>query len=210
MSIHGHLGDIDLEEIIALVGSRSGVLSLGPVQGKTLIIQVAAGLIASFSIEQKVEGKDRIFRLARWFAGHPCNFSFEQKPIYTTQAEHVELPQLSPRRQQEEMEAGPGIHLLSDPDTVFMLIKAKKTDLTLELQRFLDRAAPMLERGASANDIARRTQMPVKNVQLALHGLKQARKAWPAFVATPSPSRPPGRSLISRLLRPRTARVGSS
>ena len=85
MAFHGDLDGIDLEDIIALIGARSGVLSLGPIQGKTLNLHVAAGLVASFSIEQNIEGKDRIFKLARWFSRHRCSFSFEQKPINATQ-----------------------------------------------------------------------------------------------------------------------------
>lgn len=209
MSIHGHLDDIDLEEIIALVGGRSGVLSLGPVQGKTLSIHVAAGLIASFSIEQKIEGKDRIIKLARWFAGHHCNFSFEQKPIYATQAVHMELSEFFPHRQHAAPDTEQVATQLSDPDTVFMLIKAKKADLPLELRLFLNRVAPMLEKGASARGISQRTQMPLADVQLALHGLKQARKAWPAFIAATPPLRPAKQGLFSWILRPRMAHIAA-
>ncbi|MBH1367398.1 DUF4388 domain-containing protein [Stenotrophomonas maltophilia] len=209
MAFHGDLDGIDLEDIIALIGARSGVLSLGPIQGKTLNLHVAAGLVASFSIEQNIEGKDRIFKLARWFSRHRCSFSFEQKPIYATQALHLDLLQLFPRRQPTVSATDPVTGPLSNPDTVFMLIKAKKAALPLELQRFLDRAAPMLEKGASAHDIARRTQMRLQDVQLALHGLKQARKAWPAFVGTTPPARPAGYGVFSWLLRPRAARAAS-
>jgi|ERR1700733_16072790 len=122
---------------------------------------------------------------------------------------HLDLLQLFPRRQPTVSATDPVTGPLSDPDTVFMLIKAKKAALPLELQRFLDRVAPMLEKGASAHDIARRTQMRLQDVQLALHGLKQARKAWPAFVGTTPPARPAGYGVFSWLLRPRAARAAS-
>ena len=97
MAFHGDLDGIDLEDIIALIGARSGVLSLGPIQGKTLNLHVAAGLVASFSIEQNIEGKDRIFKLARWFSRHRCSFSFEQKPINATQYDQLKnLPERPP------------------------------------------------------------------------------------------------------------------
>jgi len=207
MALHGDLNDIGLEEIIELIGNRSGVLSLGPVEGKTLIVQVAAGLVASFSVQQRIEGKERIIKLARWISSHHCPFSFEQGPVYSTQAQHMKVLELLPHRWKAEQETAQADGLLSDPSTVFMLIKAKKVTLPLELQRFLDRTAAMLERGASAHDIARRTQMPLEDVQLALHGLKQARKAWPAFVAAPPPSRSSRSSWFSWLSRPRATRL---
>jgi hypothetical protein len=207
MALHGDLNEIGLEEVVSLVGGRSGVLSLGPVQGKTLLIQVAAGLVASFSIENRITDKERILKAARWFAENPSDFSFEQKPIYAVQATHLELPQLFQHRKPVHSEfAERELTELSDPGTVFMLIRAKKVDLPLQLQRFLERTSPMLEKGANAHDIARRTQMPLEDVQLALHALKQARKAWPAFIAPP-PSRDSGSGLFSWLLRPRAARL---
>lgn len=201
MALHGDLSEINLEELVELIGTRSGVLCLGPVQGKTVNIHVTAGLIASFSVEQKVTGRDRIFRLARWFSTHPCNFSFEQKPVYTTQAAEMELSGLFPQRRQTCREDDQRAIPLADPNTVFMLIKAKKVELPLELQRFLDRVAPMLEKGANAHDIARRTRMRVQDVQLGLHGLKQARKAWPAFIGATPPTLRAKMGLFSWLSR---------
>jgi hypothetical protein len=182
MAVFGNLRDMPLPDLVAMLGRRSGVLEVFGLPGKRqgYALALDGGRVVwvreGNRILDPLEARLVLQELLRLQEG-----AFEFTPGIPPAGEAVlgwplERLLLTMTTVEDEFQAYRP--LLPDPKTRFQ-VAALEVWLEEPLYSFWERAKPLLQTGASAEDLASRLRLPLDEVRYYLHKLRLAGKVAP-------------------------------
>ena len=182
MAIFGDLQDMPLVDLLSMLGRRSGLLDVWDVGGKRnrYILALDRGNLLWVKDEggylDPLKARSALLELASAGRG-----AFEFTPVEPPKGSPllnwpIERVLLSVTTIHDELASYNS--LLPDPKTRF---QAAALEVWLEepLYSFWERAKPLLQAGASAEDLASRLRLPLDEVRYYLHKLRLAGKVAP-------------------------------
>jgi len=182
MAIFGDLQDMPLVDLLSMLGRRSGLLDIWDVGGKRdrYILALDRGNLLWMKDGEgyldPLKARSTLLELASAQRG-----AFEFTPVEPPRGSPLlnwplERVLLSVTTIHDEL-ASYG-RLLPDPKTRFQ-VAALEVWLEEPLYSFWERAKPLLQAGASAEDLASRLRLPLDEVRYYLHKLRLAGKVAP-------------------------------
>lgn len=182
MAIFGDLQDMPLVDLLSMLGRRSGLLDVWDVGGKRnrYILALDRGNLLWMKDEggylDPLKARSTLLELASAGRG-----AFEFTPIEPPKGSPllnwpIERVLLSVTTIHDELASYNS--LLPDPKTRFQ-VAALEVWLEEPLYSFWERAKPLLQAGASAEDLASRLRLPLDEVRYYLHKLRLAGKVAP-------------------------------
>lgn len=182
MAIFGDLQDMPLVDLLSMLGRRSGLLDVWDVGGKRnrYILALDRGNLLWMKDEggylDPLKARSTLLELASAGRG-----AFEFTPIEPPKGSPllnwpIERVLLSVTTIHDELASYNS--LLPDPKTRFQ-VAALEVWLEEPLYSFWERAKPLLQTGASAEDLASRLRLPLDEVRYYLHKLRLAGKVAP-------------------------------
>jgi hypothetical protein len=182
LAIFGDLQDMPLVDLLSMLGRRSGLLDVWDVGGKRnrYILALDRGNLLWMKDEggylDPLKARSTLLELASARRG-----AFEFTPVEPPKGSPllnwpIERVLLSVTTIHDELASYKG--LLPDPKTRF---QAAALEVWLEepLYSFWERAKPLLQAGASAEDLASRLRLPLDEVRYYLHKLRLVGKVAP-------------------------------
>jgi hypothetical protein len=171
MALFGTLKDFPFEEIVRLVGSKSGVLVVSFAQ-RELELHINERQLCGLTVNGQSIGEARLAR--NWLAlaqqQHDGQFQFQKlAPAALEQHFQLALHEQVATGQDPQSYAGQ----LPDPETVFELRQAPQ-QLSPALWAFWDQARPALQHGSSSQALAKQLHLKLEDVQLQLFQLRAA------------------------------------
>lgn len=182
MAIFGNLRDMPFPDLVSMLGKRSGILEMFAIPGKKQGYRVAldSGKIVWMQEGGRfLEPFDARLILHELFQLQEGAFEFEPgipSPNGHSLAWPLEQLLLSFATIEDEQAAT--TPFLPDPKTLF---QAANLDVWLEepLYSFWEKAKPLLQNGASTEDISAKLGLPLKDVRYYLHKLRLVGKVVP-------------------------------
>jgi hypothetical protein len=182
LAIFGDLQDMPLVDLLSMLGRRSGLLDVWDVGGKRnrYILALDRGNLLWMKDEggylDPLKARSTLLELASAGRG-----AFEFTPIEPPKGSPllnwpIERVLLSVTTIHDELASYNS--LLPDPKTRFQ-VAALEVWLEEPLYSFWERAKPLLQTGASAEDLASRLRLPLDEVRYYLHKLRLAGKVAP-------------------------------
>jgi hypothetical protein len=182
LAIFGDLQDMPLVDLLSMLGRRSGLLDVWDVGGKRnrYILALDRGNLLWMKDEggylDPLKARSALLELASAGRG-----AFEFTPIEPPKGSPllnwpIERVLLSVTTVHNELASYKS--LLPDPKTRFQ-VAALEVWLEEPLYSFWERAKPLLQTGASAEDLASRLRLPLDEVRYYLHKLRLAGKVAP-------------------------------
>jgi hypothetical protein len=182
LAIFGDLKDMPLVDLLSMLGRRSGLLDVWDVGGKRnrYILALDRGNLLWMKDEggylDPLKARSTLLELASAGRG-----AFEFTPIEPPKRSPllnwpIERVLLSVTTIHDELASYNS--LLPDPKTRFQ-VAALEVWLEEPLYSFWERAKPLLQTGASAEDLASRLRLPLDEVRYYLHKLRLAGKVAP-------------------------------
>jgi hypothetical protein len=182
LAIFGDLQDMPLVDLLSMLGRRSGLLDVWNVGGKRnrYILALDRGNLLWVKDEggylDPLKARSTLLELASAGRG-----AFEFTPIEPPKRSPllnwpIERVLLSVTTIHDELASYNS--LLPDPKTRFQ-VAALEVWLEEPLYSFWERAKPLLQAGASAEDLASRLRLPLDEVRYYLHKLRLAGKVAP-------------------------------
>jgi hypothetical protein len=182
LAIFGDLKDMPLVDLLSMLGRRSGLLDVWDVGGKRnrYILALDRGNLLWMKDEggylDPLKARSTLLELASAGRG-----AFEFTPVEPPKGSPVlnwpiERVLLSVTTIHDELASYNS--LLPDPKTRFQ-VAALEVWLEEPLYSFWERAKPLLQTGASAEDLASRLRLPLDEVRYYLHKLRLAGKVAP-------------------------------
>ena len=182
MAIFGDLQDMPLVDLLSMLGRRSGLLDVWDVGGKRnrYILALDRGNLLWMKDEggylDPLKARSALLELASAGRG-----AFEFTPVEPPKGSPllnwpIERVLLSVTTIHDELASYNS--LLPDPKTRFQ-VAALEVWLEEPLYSFWERAKPLLQTGASAEDLASRLRLPLDEVRYYLHKLRLAGKVAP-------------------------------
>ena len=182
MAIFGDLQDMPLIDLLSMLGRRSGLLDVWDVGGKRnrYILALDRGNLLWVKDEggylDPLKARSTLLELASAGRG-----AFEFTPVEPPKGSPllnwpIERVLLSVTTIHDELASYNS--LLPDPKTRFQ-VAALEVWLEEPLYSFWERAKPLLQAGASAEDLASRLRLPLDEVRYYLHKLRLVGKVAP-------------------------------
>ena len=182
MAIFGDFQDMPLVDLLSMLGRRSGLLDVWDVGGKRnrYILALDRGNLLWMKDEggylDPLKARSTLLELASAGRG-----AFEFTPVEPPKGSPllnwpIERVLLSVTTIHDELASYNS--LLPDPKTRFQ-VAALEVWLEEPLYSFWERAKPLLQAGASAEDLASRLRLPLDEVRYYLHKLRLAGKVAP-------------------------------
>ena len=182
MAIFGDLQDMPLVDLLSMLGRRSGLLDVWDVGGKRnrYILALDRGNLLWMKDEggylDPLKARSALLELASAGRG-----AFEFTPVEPPKGSPllnwpIERVLLSVTTIHDELASYNS--LLPDPKTRFQ-VAALEVWLEEPLYSFWERAKPLLQAGASAEDLASRLRLPLDEVRYYLHKLRLVGKVAP-------------------------------
>lgn len=182
MAIFGDLQDMPLVDLLSMLGRRSGLLDVWDVGGKRnrYILALDRGNLLWVKDEggylDPLKARSALLELASAGRG-----AFEFTPVEPPKGSPllnwpIERVLLSVTTIHDELASYNS--LLPDPKTRFQ-VAALEVWLEEPLYSFWERAKPLLQAGASAEDLASRLRLPLDEVRYYLHKLRLVGKVAP-------------------------------
>ena len=182
MAIFGDFQDMPLVDLLSMLGRRSGLLDVWDVGGKRnrYILALDRGNLLWMKDEggylDPLKARSALLELASAGRG-----AFEFTPVEPPKGSPllnwpIERVLLSVTTIHDELASYNS--LLPDPKTRFQ-VAALEVWLEEPLYSFWERAKPLLQAGASAEDLASRLRLPLDEVRYYLHKLRLAGKVAP-------------------------------
>jgi hypothetical protein len=182
LAIFGDLQDMPLVDLLSMLGRRSGLLDIWDVGGKRnrYILALDRGNLLWMKDEggylDPLKARSALLQLASAGRG-----AFEFTPIEPPKGSPllnwpIERVLLSVTTIHDELASSNS--LLPDPKTRFQ-VAALEVWLEEPLYSFWERAKPLLQAGASAEDLASQLRLPLDEVRYYLHKLRLAGKVAP-------------------------------
>ena len=182
MAIFGDFQDMPLVDLLSMLGRRSGLLDVWDVGGKRnrYILALDRGNLLWMKDEggylDPLKARSTLLELASAGRG-----AFEFTPVEPPKGSPllnwpIERVLLSVTTIHDELASYNS--LLPDPKTRFQ-VAALEVWLEEPLYSFWERAKPLLQTGASAEDLASRLRLPLDEVRYYLHKLRLAGKVAP-------------------------------
>jgi hypothetical protein len=182
LAIFGDLQDMPLVDLLSMLGRRSGLLDVWDVEGKRnrYILALDRGNLLWMKDEggylDPLKARSTLLELASAGRG-----AFEFTPVEPPKGSPllnwpIERVLLSVTTIHDELASYNS--LLPDPKTRFQ-VAALEVWLEEPLYSFWERAKPLLQAGASAEDLASRLRLPLDEVRYYLHKLRLAGKVAP-------------------------------
>jgi hypothetical protein len=182
LAIFGDFQDMPLVDLLSMLGRRSGLLDVWDVGGKRnrYILALDRGNLLWMKDEggylDPLKARSALLELA--FAGRGA---FEFTPVEPPKGSPllnwpIDRVLLSVTTIHDELASYNS--LLPDPKTRFQ-VAALEVWLEEPLYSFWERAKPLLQTGASAEDLASRLRLPLDEVRYYLHKLRLAGKVAP-------------------------------
>jgi len=182
LAIFGDFQDMPLVDLLSLLGRRSGLLDVWDVGGKRnrYILALDRGNLLWVKDEggylDPLKARSTLLELASAGRG-----AFEFTPVEPPKGSPllnwpIERVLLSVTTIHDELASYNS--LLPDPKTRFQ-VAALEVWLEEPLYSFWERAKPLLQTGASAEDLASRLRLPLDEVRYYLHKLRLAGKVAP-------------------------------
>jgi hypothetical protein len=182
LAIFGDLQDMPLVDLLSMLGRRSGLLDVWDVGGKRnrYILALDRGNLLWMKDEggylDPLKARSTLLELASAGRG-----AFEFTPVEPPKGSPllnwpIERVLLSVTTIHDELASYNS--LLPDPKTRFQ-VAALEVWLEEPLYSFWERAKPLLQTGASAEDLASRLRLPLDEVRYYLHKLRLAGKVAP-------------------------------
>jgi hypothetical protein len=182
LAIFGDFQDMPLLDLLSMLGGRSGLLDVWDVEGKRnrYILALDRGNLLWMKDEggylDPLKARSALLELASAGRG-----AFEFTPVEPPKGSPllnwpIERVLLSVTTIHDELASYNS--LLPDPKTRFQ-VAALEVWLEEPLYSFWERAKPLLQTGASAEDLASRLRLPLDEVRYYLHKLRLAGKVAP-------------------------------
>jgi len=182
LAIFGDFQDMPLVDLLSMLGRRSGLLDVWDVGGKRnrYILALDRGNLLWMKDEggylDPLKARSTLLELASAGRG-----AFEFTPVEPPKGSPllnwpIERVLLSVTTIHDELASYNS--LLPDPKTRFQ-VAALEVWLEEPLYSFWERAKPLLQAGASAEDLASRLRLPLDEVRYYLHKLRLAGKVAP-------------------------------
>jgi hypothetical protein len=182
LAIFGDFQDMPLVDLLSMLGRRSGLLDVWDVGGKRnrYILALDRGNLLWVKDEggylDPLKARSTLLELASAGRG-----AFEFTPVEPPKGSPllnwpIERVLLSVTTIHDELASYNS--LLPDPKTRFQ-VAALEVWLEEPLYSFWERAKPLLQAGASAEDLASRLRLPLDEVRYYLHKLRLAGKVAP-------------------------------
>jgi hypothetical protein len=182
LAIFGDFQDMPLVDLLSMLGRRSGLLDVWDVGGKRnrYILALDRGNLLWVKDEggylDPLKARSTLLELASAGRG-----AFEFTPVEPPKGSPllnwpIERVLLSVTTIHDELASYNS--LLPDPKTRFQ-VAALEVWLEEPLYSFWERAKPLLQTGASAEDLASRLRLPLDEVRYYLHKLRLAGKVAP-------------------------------
>jgi hypothetical protein len=182
LAIFGDFQDMPLVDLLSMLGRRSGLLDVWDVEGKRnrYILALDRGNLLWVKDEggylDPLKARSALLELASAGRG-----AFEFTPVEPPKGSPllnwpIERVLLSVTTIHDELASYNS--LLPDPKTRFQ-VAALEVWLEEPLYSFWERAKPLLQTGASAEDLASRLRLPLDEVRYYLHKLRLAGKVAP-------------------------------
>ncbi len=182
MAIFGDLQDMPLVDLLSMLGRRSGLLDVWDVGGKRnrYILALDRGNLLWMKDEggylDPLKARSTLLELASAGRG-----AFEFTPVEPPKGSPllnwpIERVLLSVTTIHDELASYKS--LLPDPKTRFQ-VAVLEVWLEEPLYSFWERAKPLLQTGASAEDLASRLRLPLDEVRYYLHKLRLVGKVAP-------------------------------
>jgi hypothetical protein len=182
LAIFGDFQDMPLVDLLSMLGRRSGLLDVWDVGGKRnrYILALDRGNLLWVKDEggylDPLKARSALLELASAGRG-----AFEFTPVEPPKGSPllnwpIERVLLSVTTIHDELASYNS--LLPDPKTRFQ-VAALEVWLEEPLYSFWERAKPLLQTGASAEDLASRLRLPLDEVRYYLHKLRLAGKVAP-------------------------------
>jgi hypothetical protein len=182
LAIFGDLQDMPLVDLLSMLGGRSGLLDVWDVGGKRnrYILALDRGNLLWMKDEggylDPLKARSALLELASAGRG-----AFEFTPVEPPKGSPllnwpIERVLLSVTTIHDELASYNS--LLPDPKTRFQ-VAALEVWLEEPLYSFWERAKPLLQTGASAEDLASRLRLPLDEVRYYLHKLRLVGKVAP-------------------------------
>jgi hypothetical protein len=182
LAIFGDFQDMPLVDLLSMLGRRSGLLDVWDVGGKRnrYILALDRGNLLWVKDEggylDPLKARSALLELASAGRG-----AFEFTPVEPPKGSPllnwpIERVLLSVTTIHDELASYNS--LLPDPKTRFQ-VAALEVWLEEPLYSFWERAKPLLQAGASAEDLASRLRLPLDEVRYYLHKLRLAGKVAP-------------------------------
>jgi hypothetical protein len=182
LAIFGDFQDMPLVDLLSMLGRRSGLLDVWDVGGKRnrYILALDRGNLLWMKDEggylDPLKARSALLELASAGRG-----AFEFTPVEPPKGSPllnwpIERVLLSVTTVHDELASYKG--LLPDPKTRFQ-VAALEVWLEEPLYSFWERAKPLLQTGASAEDLASRLRLPLDEVRYYLHKLRLVGKVAP-------------------------------
>jgi len=182
LAIFGDLQDMPLVDLLSMLGRRSGLLDVWDVGGKRnrYILALDRGNLLWVKDEggylDPLKARSALLELASAGRG-----AFEFTPVEPPKGSPllnwpIERVLLSVTTIHDELASYNS--LLPDPKTRFQ-VAALEVWLEEPLYSFWERAKPLLQAGASAEDLASRLRLPLDEVRYYLHKLRLVGKVAP-------------------------------
>ena len=190
MAIFGRLTDFSLQEILALIGPREGMLIIDDREGGRLRIRVAHGQLIGLSREQALTDPVAIRDVVKHYASTKGKcFRFEPNRGIRSRGPSGLLSftrLLAPRCSSPPTVA---VDAVVRPQTRFVLIRGRKSVLEVPQEHFLARAEWLLTQGCNAEELAQQLDLPLPDVLTHLAALRKARRIWPLCAQDDAPAR---------------------
>jgi hypothetical protein len=211
LAIFGDLQDMPLVDLLSMLGRRSGLLDVWDVGGKRnrYILALDRGNLLWMKDEggylDPLKARSTLLELASAGRG-----AFEFTPIEPPKGSPVlnwpiERVLLSVTTIHDELASYNS--LLPDPKTRFQ-VAALEVWLEEPLYSFWERAKPLLQTGASAEDLASRLRLPLDEVRYYLHKLRLVGKVAPVRAYAETRKDEERQGLFRRLLAALRGRRG--
>jgi hypothetical protein len=182
LAIFGDFQDMPLVDLLSMLGRRSGLLDVWDVEGKRnrYILALDRGNLLWMKDEggylDPLKARSALLELASAGRG-----AFEFTPVEPPKGSPllnwpIERVLLSVTTVHDEIASYNS--LLPDPKTRFQ-VAALEVWLEEPLYSFWERAKPLLQTGASAEDLASRLRLPLDEVRYYLHKLRLVGKVAP-------------------------------
>ena len=203
MAIFGDFQDMPLVDLLSMLGRRSGLLDVWDVEGKRnrYILALDRGNLLWMKDEggylDPLKARSALLELASAGRG-----AFEFTPVEPPKGSlllnwPIERVLLSVTTVHDEIASYNS--LLPDPKTRFQ-VAALEVWLEEPLYSFWERAKPLLQTGASAEDLASRLRLPLDEVRYYLHKLRLVGKVVPVRAYEETRKDEERQSLFRRLL----------
>jgi len=203
LAIFGDLQDMPLVDLLSMLGRRSGLLDVWDVGGKRnrYILALDRGNLLWMKDEggylDPLKARSALLELASAGRG-----AFEFTPVEPPKGSPllnwpIERVLLSVTTIHDELASSKS--LLPDPRTRFQ-VAALEVWLEEPLYSFWERAKPLLQAGASAEDLASQLRLPLDEVRYYLHKLRLVGKVAPVRAYEETRKDEEKQSLFRRLL----------